>query len=64
MKHPTCTCEAYDFPHRPMSGECYGHNLADCPSPKTVTDPYSTKDWWFEWVEHGCKLKPGARIVA
>ena len=62
MKHTPCTCEAYDFPHRPMSGDCHGHNLADCQSPKTVTDPHGTGDHWYRWVEHGCKFKPGESI--
>jgi hypothetical protein len=50
-----CNCEAYDFPHRPMSGDCHGHDLADCPSPTVVVDPYCTGDRWYLWVEHGCR---------
>ena len=58
-----CTCEAYPDPHKPMIGECYGHNMADCPHPQYVRDPHGTGDHWYRWVEHGCKLKPGARIA-
>ena len=35
--------------------------LADCPSQIVIPDPHGTGDHWYRWVEHGCKLKPGAR---
>lgn len=47
-------CEAYDFPHRLLSGDCYGHNLADCPNQKTITDPYGTGDLNYHWIQHSC----------
>ena len=50
----TCRCEAYSYPHRPMSGECHGHDVADCPDQIVVVDPYGTGDRWYRWVEHGC----------
>ena len=50
----TCTCEAYRHTHRPMSGECRGHDLADCPAKRVVVDPYGTGDRWYRWVDHGC----------
>ena len=31
------------------------HDLADCPSPTVVIDPYCTGDRWYRWVEHGCR---------
>lgn len=54
MKPETHRCEAYQFPHRIGGGECYGHDLADCPHPERVRDPFGTGDHWFVWVEHGC----------
>ena len=51
----TCRCEAYRHPHRPGSGECHGHDLADCPDQIVVVDPHGTGDRWHRWVEHGCK---------
>lgn len=53
-KQETCTCEAHKFPHRLYGGDCYGHDLADCPNIKTVTDPYGTGDLSYHWIEHGC----------
>lgn len=55
MKYTPCTCEAWGFPHRPGSGDCHGHNMADCPYPRYVRDPYGTGDHWYRWVEHGCE---------
>lgn len=54
MPTKPCTCEAYGFPHRDGSGDCYGHDLADCPAPDVVVDPYGTGDHWYRWVDHGC----------
>ena len=62
MKSTPCTCEAYDFPHRPMSGDCHWHNLADCPSPTVVIDPYCTGDRWLRWTEHGCRNWAGIKL--
>lgn len=50
----TCNCEAYDFPHRIYSGNCYGHDMLDCPNPKTIADPYCTGDTWYHHMEHNC----------
>lgn len=50
----TCRCEAYRHPHRPLSGECHGHDLADCPDQIVVVDPYGTGDRWHRWADHGC----------
>ena len=63
MRHTICTCEACPDPHQPMSGDCHGHDLADCPSQIVIPDPYGTGDRWYRWVDHGCKLKPGTRIA-
>ena len=57
-----CTCEAYRHPHRPGGGDCYGHSAEDCPVRRVVVDPHCTGDRRYRWVEHGCKLKPGARV--
>lgn len=50
-----CRCEAYPFPHREGGGDCYGHDLADCPRPVVTPDPYSTGDHWYREYEHGCR---------
>lgn len=49
-----CRCEKYPFPHRLYSGECRGHDLADCPSLVRTHDPYGTGDHWYAHIEHGC----------
>ena len=64
VPHKPCTCEEYKFPHRHFGGECRGHSIEFCPRPVFIADPYSTGDHWYRWVEHGCKLKPGARVAA
>lgn len=60
MKPDLCRCEAYDFPHRLFGGRCYGHNLADCPTPDIEVDPYMTGDTWYRTVEHGCRPRTQA----
>ena len=52
-----CHCDAYNFPHRRYSGECRGHDVADCPQLERTTDPYGTGDHWYVWIEHGCKAE-------
>lgn len=56
----TCTCEAYPYPHRLYGGDCYGHNLIDCPTPLIEVDPYCTRTFNYREVAHGC-YKPSAR---
>jgi len=53
MKHETCRCEAYKFPHRKYSGKCYAAE----DEAQDSRNEEQAEAWWMRKFGH---YKPGS----
>jgi hypothetical protein len=55
----TCTCTAYQFPHRAGGGDCIDpgdapDSCSRCAYGQIIRDPFCTGDHWYSEIE--CRL--------